>query len=61
MSGQEKVHWALGNDQEIAVVKLVFAERIKGPSLIQIAQTLNGKNIPSPRREAKRVKIKNGW
>ena len=56
VSGQEKVRWALGNKQEIEIVQLIFEERITGQSLIQIAQTLNTKNIPSPRRGSKKSK-----
>jgi DNA invertase Pin-like site-specific DNA recombinase len=47
---QEKVKWGIGRTEEVEVVKYIFNERAKGTGYIIIAEDLNRRNIPCPRR-----------
>jgi len=49
-SGQEKVKWGLGDELEIDTVRFIFAERAKGLAYLLIAQSLNTKRVPCPKR-----------
>ncbi|MBI1804044.1 MAG: recombinase family protein [Ignavibacteria bacterium] len=50
ISGQEKVCWALGDPEEINVVKMIFQMRHNGVSLFLITKSLNDRSIPCPKR-----------
>lgn len=47
---QEKVKWGIGKPEEVEVVRYIFNERAKGVGFIIIAEDLNHRNIPCPRR-----------
>lgn len=50
IKSQEKVRWALGDEEEIRVVKFIFEQRATGMAAVLIAKALNQKNTPCPKR-----------
>jgi DNA invertase Pin-like site-specific DNA recombinase len=50
ISGQEKVVWILGSEDEVSTVQLIYHERSKGTGYISIAELLNRQGISCPRR-----------
>ena len=50
ISGQEKVCFALGEPEEINVVRMIFEKRLNGESLFLITKSLNDHSIPCPKR-----------
>jgi len=46
----EKAVWALGDPEEVEIVKRMFECKIKGMGYVPIADMLNGENIPPPKR-----------
>ncbi len=50
ISGQEKVVWASGVEDEVDTVRFIFDERIKGHGFTFVAMLLNQKSVPCPKR-----------
>jgi site-specific DNA recombinase len=50
VSGQEKVKFEPGDEDEIATVREIFNQRAQSRSLISIAQELNFRGVPCPKR-----------
>ena len=50
VAGQDKVFWIPGDQSEIETVRIIFDLRIKGMSCALIAELLNSRRVPCPRR-----------
>jgi len=50
VKGQEKAKWAIGRTEEVEIVRWIYEERSRGKAYVLIAQALNQRGVPCPKR-----------